>query len=126
MLPGDGGLAPLRSPSGGGARSVLSPQFKTLSSPECAAAMTAAAEAVAGGQRPRPLHPVQHPLHQHVESVDMLRRTLAAGEPSIRVSSASAAEPRNPFSDTRCASSTVCNSRLLILSLCRELLLVIG
>ena len=45
-------------PRANGQRSALSPQLKAMSSPECAAAMTAAAAAVAGGQR----HP-QHPHH---------------------------------------------------------------
>jgi hypothetical protein len=38
-------------PRANGQRSALSPQLKAMSSPECAAAMTAAAAAVAGGQR---------------------------------------------------------------------------
>lgn len=57
QTPPAGGGGRQQPPRSNGQRSALSPQLKAMSSPECAAAMTAAAAAVAGGQR--------HPQHAH-------------------------------------------------------------
>ena len=63
----------------------------------------------------KPTVALQH-RHHRAGSAEMMRPAL--GEPSIRVVSASAAEPRNPFSDARCPLLALHPGLLLTCLLC--------